>query len=88
MALARAVQAAVVSVSAFSQAGCGRSTAVVSDPVPGLPAAQQRTITRTELGYQWPFTVGVGTVACDGGALAFRSGGTTYALSRTVPTEK
>jgi hypothetical protein len=82
MALARLVRAAVVSVAALSQAGCGRSSAGISDPEPGVPPAQQRTITRTELGHQWPFTVGGGTVACDGGTLAFRSGGTTYALSQ------
>jgi hypothetical protein len=80
--LARVVQAAVVSIAALSQAGCGRSTPAVVDPVPEVPPVQQRTITRSELGYQWPFIVGVGTVACDGGVLAFRSGGTTYALSR------
>jgi hypothetical protein len=83
---ARVLQAAVVSLAALSQAVCGRSTPVVSDLVPGVPPAQQRTITRTELGFQWPFTVGVGTVACDGGALAFRSGATTYALSRGAET--
>ena len=86
MALARLGWAAVVSIAALAQAGCGRSAPVVSDPVPGVPAAQQRTITRTELGYQWPFTVGVGTIACDGGALMFRSDGTTYALSRGAGT--
>jgi hypothetical protein len=85
-ALARVVQAGVVSVAVLSQAGCGRSTVVVVDPVPGVPPAQQRTITRSELGYQWPFIVGVGTVACDGGLLVFRSGGTTYALSRGAGT--
>jgi hypothetical protein len=51
-----------------------------------VPAAQQRTINRNELGYQWPFTVGVGTIACEGGVLAFRSGATTYALGRGVGT--
>ena len=67
-------------------ARCGPAAPVLSDPVPGVPPAQQRTITRAEFGYEWPFTVGVGTVACDGGALAFRSGGTTYALSRGAGT--
>lgn len=86
IALARVVQATVVGIAAVSQAGCGRSTPVVSDPVPGVPPVQQRTISRSEMGYQWPFIVGVGTVACDGGALAFRSGGTTYALSREAGT--
>jgi hypothetical protein len=85
MANARVIQVAAVSI-VLSQAGCSRSNQVVSDPVPGVPPAQQRTITRAELGYQWPFTVGVGTVACDGGALAFRAGGTTYALGRGAGT--
>jgi hypothetical protein len=82
---ARVVQATVM-IAALSHAGCSQSSPVVLDPVPGVPPAQQRTITRAELGYQWPFTVGVGTVACDGGMLAFRSGGTTYALSRGAGT--
>jgi hypothetical protein len=86
MALARFVQAAAISIAALASAGCGRSTPVVSDPVPGVPLAQQRMITRTELGYRWPFNAGVGTIACDGGALAFRAGGTTYALNSEAET--
>ena len=65
---------------------CGGNAAPVDDPVPGLALSQQRMITRSDLGFQWPFEVGVGTIACDGGALAFRSGGTTYALSRRAGT--
>jgi hypothetical protein len=80
MALARVVQATVVSMAALWGAGCDRSAEVVLDPVPGVPPEHQRTITRSELDYRWPFTVGGGTVACDGGVLAFRSNGTTYAL--------
>ena len=62
--------------------GCSKQTPTVADPVEGIPLAQQRTIDRNELGYKWPFDVGTGTIACDGGALFFRTGGTTYALSR------
>ena len=53
----------------------------VADPVEGVPLAQQRTITRNEVGYKWPFEMGTGTIACDGGALFFRAGGTTYGLA-------
>ena len=41
---------------------------------------------RNELGYKWPFDVGAGTIACDGGALFFCAAGTTYALSRGAGT--
>ncbi|MDQ3349517.1 MAG: hypothetical protein M3545_16320 [Acidobacteriota bacterium] len=84
MARAQMLQAAVVTTATLWQAGCGGSAPVTSEPLPGVPPAQQRTITRNELGYQWPFTVGVGTIACDDDILAFRSGGTTYALHRGV----
>ena len=72
--------------AAVAAAGCGSKAPEVSDPVEGVPLSQQRTITRNELGYKWPFSVGAGTVACDGGALFFRSAGTTYALSRGAGT--
>jgi hypothetical protein len=86
MTLARVVQATVVSMAAFWVTGCARSAEVVLDPVPGVPPAQQRTITRSDLDYRWPFIVGVGTVACDAGVLAFRSQGTTYALGPGAAT--
>jgi hypothetical protein len=66
--------------------GCGKQTPSIADPVEGVPLTQQRTITRNELGYKWPFDPGTGTIACDGGALFFRAGGTTYALSRGAGT--
>lgn len=65
---------------------CAEQTSTVADPVEGVPLTQQRTIDRNELGYKWPFDVGTGTIACDGGALFFRTGGTTYALSRGAGT--
>ena len=66
--------------------GCGKSRPPIADPVEGIPRPQQRTIDRNELGYKWPFDAGTGTIACDGGALFFRTGGTTYALSRGAGT--
>jgi hypothetical protein len=75
-----------VGLAAIAVAACGGRDPVLEDPVPGVPQRQQRSITRSELGFRWPFTVGAGTIACDGGALAFRSGGTTYALSRGAGT--
>jgi hypothetical protein len=67
-------------------ASCDKSTPAIAEPVEGIPLAQQRTIDRNELGYKWPFDAGTGTIACDGGALFFRTGGTTYALSRGAGT--
>ena len=67
-------------------AACGKSAPTIVDPLEGIPPAQQRTIDRNELGYKWPFDAGTGTIACDGGALFFRTGGTTYALSRGAGT--
>src|SRR4029453_4479621 len=66
--------------------GWGRVSPSIAEPGEGIPLTQQRTIDRNELGYKWPFDVGTGTIACDGGALFFRAGGTTYALSRGAGT--
>lgn len=39
-----------------------------------------------ELGFKWPLTVGIGTLACDAtGAILFRSGGVSYVVSGTRP---
>jgi hypothetical protein len=73
-------------LGALVLSGCSKSTPTIADPVEGIPLTQQRTIDRNELGYKWPFDVGTGTIACDGGALFFRAGGTTYALSRGAGT--
>jgi hypothetical protein len=73
-------------MGALVLSGCGKQPATVADPVEGVPLAQQRTIDRNELGYKWPFDAGTGTIACDGGALFFRTGGATYALSRSAGT--
>jgi hypothetical protein len=73
-------------LGALVLSGCGQQRATIAEPVEGVPLTQQRTIDRNELGYKWPFEMGTGTIACDGGALFFRTGGTTYALSRGAGT--
>ena len=61
-------------------AACDRS-ATVRDPIEGISISRQRTISRADLGFRWPLSVGVGTLACDGaGTVLFRSRGTTYLL--------
>jgi predicted small lipoprotein YifL len=84
--MARVALASLALVATVALAACGRKAPPVADPVEGVPLAQQRTITRNEIGYKWPFNMGVGTIACDGGALFFRADGTTYALSRSAGT--
>ena len=54
--------------------------------MPGVPLTQQRTISQSDLGHEWPLTAGTGTIVCDAGALSFRAGGATYALSQGVGT--
>src|SRR4029453_1646205 len=73
-------------IGTIAVSGCSKQCTTVAEPLEGIPLTQQRTIDRNELGYKWPFDVGTGTIACDGGALFFRAGGTTYALSRGAGT--
>ena len=40
-------------------AACDRS-ATVRDPIEGIPISRQRTISRADLGFRWPLSVGVG----------------------------
>jgi hypothetical protein len=61
-------------------AACDRS-ATMRDPIEGIPISRQRTISRADLGFRWPLSVGVGTLACDdAGSVLFRSQGITYLL--------
>src|SRR5262249_29729759 len=62
-------------------AACGPSSRAVSDPIAGVPAGQQRAISRFDFQDDWPFVPGAGTLACQDGAVAFRAGGSTYALN-------
>ena len=84
--MARVALAGLALVAAVALAACGRKAPDVTDPVEGVPLTQQRNITRNEIGYKWPFNMGAGTIACDGGSLFFRADGTTYALSRGAGT--
>jgi hypothetical protein len=75
-----------VALASMAAAGCRDTRPTVEDPMPGIPLSQQRTVSRSDLGHQWPFTVGRGTIVCDGGALSFRASGSTYALSQGAGT--
>jgi hypothetical protein len=75
-----------MAAAAIVLTACRANAPAVTDPVEGVPLAQQRPLSRNDLSYKWPFTPGTGTIACDGGALFFRTGGTTYALSRGAGT--
>jgi hypothetical protein len=45
---------------------------------------EERRISRAEFGNRWPFTVGEGLLRCEGQAVTFTSGGTTYAINGTA----
>jgi hypothetical protein len=61
-------------------AACDRA-ATVRDPMEGISLSRQRNISRVDLGFRWPLSVGVGTLACDdAGTVLFRSQGITYLL--------
>ena len=61
--------------------GCERQPQSVTDPIPDIPVNQQRTIARSEFGWQWPLSVGVGTLGCVSGAVVLRTDNVTYALN-------
>ena len=67
--------------SLFLAAAACSGASAPAEPIDAVPAAQQRTITRNEFGFRWPFTVGVGTLGCRDSAVLFRNAGTTYALN-------
>ena len=75
-----------VVLATMALGGCRDTRPPVEDPMSGVPLTQQRTISRSDLGHEWPFTVGTGTIVCDAGALSFRTGGATYALSQGAGT--
>jgi hypothetical protein len=68
---------------ALSACATDRS-ARITDPIPEIPESQQRVVTRSELGWQWPFTGGIGTLGCASGAVVFRFGGASYAVNETA----
>ena len=60
---------------------CGGSASPVADPIPDVPPAQQRIISRNDFRDEWPFEPGTGTLGCAAGAVVFRVQGVTYALN-------
>lgn len=74
-------RACLVMVVALS-AGCGEARQqTILDPIPDVPRTQQRAIARGDFGWQWPLSVGRGTLGCVSGAVLFRSSDSTYALN-------
>lgn len=59
----------------------GRGVPTIADSIPNISVNQQRTVTRNEFRWQWPFTVGIGTLGCMSNAVVFRNGGVSYALN-------
>jgi len=53
----------------------------VEDRILEIPMSQQRMVTRNDLGGQWPFTIGIGTLGCNAAAVMFRADGRTYAIN-------
>jgi hypothetical protein len=68
----------------LSTACDGSRSQRVADPIPDVPANQQRTIARAEIGWKWPLSVGVGTLGCISDAVVFRAAGVTYALNEAA----
>jgi hypothetical protein len=58
-----------------------RDSSALLDPIPDIPRSAQRRVSRGQLGLQWPFKVGQGTIGCASGAMVFRSQGINYALN-------
>jgi hypothetical protein len=63
---------------------CSGGAGPVDDPIPEIPASQQRRISRHDFVDTWPFEPGTGTLGCSGGAVVFRVQGVTYALNDTA----
>jgi hypothetical protein len=64
-----------------SLGACSDRPRAIVDPIADVPPAQQRAITRNDLKWQWPLTVGTGTLGCEAGAVVFRAAGATYAVN-------
>jgi hypothetical protein len=68
--------------------GCGESRPeTISDPIPEIPRDRQRTLDRREFRWQWPFTVGTGTLGCSTGAVVFRAAGRSYAVNDAAKSQ-
>lgn len=65
----------------LSVSACAGGAATVADPIPDIPANQQRHISRHDFADNWPFEPGEGTLGCIAEAVVFRAQGTTYALN-------
>jgi hypothetical protein len=68
-------------LACVSLSACAGGATPVADPIPDIPANQQRHISRREFADTWPFEPGEGTLGCIAEAVVFRAQGTTYALN-------
>jgi hypothetical protein len=66
---------------AASSAACQRADEPIRDPIPDIPASQQRAVSRTDFDWKWPFSIGHGTLGCIDAAIVFRYEGRTFALN-------
>ena len=65
----------------LSVSACAGGTVPVQDPIPNIPANQQRRISRADFADTWPFEPGTGTLGCLAEAVVFRVHGVTYGLN-------
>ena len=68
-------------VLSLGLAACAGGAAPTDDPIPDVPASQQRRVSRHDFVDTWPFEPGAGTLGCITGAVVFRVQGVTYALN-------
>jgi hypothetical protein len=65
---------------------CAGRAAPAKDPIPDIPASQQRHISRHDFVDSWPFEPGEGTLGCIADAVVFRVQGITYGLNDAART--
>jgi hypothetical protein len=79
------MRARVTFTAGLLLAACGPRDRV-SDPIDGVPLAHQQTISRGQLGFRWPLSPGIGTLACAGKeVILFRAAGVTYVVQGDWP---
>jgi hypothetical protein len=70
-----------IAIALGAPAACQRADAPIRDPIPDIPLAQQRAVSRADFTWKWPFSIGNGTLGCTDAAVVFRYEGRTYALN-------
>jgi hypothetical protein len=77
-------------VLALVLSACGAYKSFTSTPEDSsskpVAASSSLDVSRADFGDEWPLTVGSGTLSCDGDAVTFTTGGTTYGVNGTART--